>query len=103
MRRYHIQKRDDYVKYNKLAGSIKKLVSLIKNLHQNDPFRIRMTDALLVKLYVSLVCECVYVCANLHLRECIWCRFGSLFLAHARLTSARRHHCSQIQYGPRQY
>lgn len=97
MRRYHVQKRDDYTKYdvptnlmsrnmehfmlayvfmspftcfhfltiihprcchspphcryNKMVGSIKKLVSLISKLHQNDPFRIKITDQIMQKLF----------------------------------------------------
>jgi U3 small nucleolar ribonucleoprotein protein IMP3 len=34
-----------------MVGGIKKLVSMITKLHQNDPFRIRTTDQLLQKLY----------------------------------------------------
>mmetsp|Transcript_3698 Transcript_3698/g.5379 ORF Transcript_3698/g.5379 Transcript_3698/m.5379 type:complete len:184 (+) Transcript_3698:150-701(+) len=51
MRRYHVQKRDDYMKYNKLVGEISKLSTRIKKLDSKDPFRIKMTEQLLDKLY----------------------------------------------------
>jgi U3 small nucleolar ribonucleoprotein protein IMP3 len=49
MRRYHIQDRDDYKKYNKLCGMVTKLVSTIKQLSPTDPVRIELTDQLLDK------------------------------------------------------
>lgn len=51
MRRYHIQDRDDYKKYNKLCGMITKTVSVIKKLDPQDETRIELTDQLLEKLY----------------------------------------------------
>ena len=49
MRRYHIQDRDDYKKYNKICGVITKLVSVIKRLDARDPVRIELTDQVLDK------------------------------------------------------
>eukprot|EP00128_Syssomonas_multiformis_P015584 Colp12_sorted_trinity150504_noHs@19893 len=51
IRRYHIQKRDDYVKYNKLCGHVKSITTKISKLDSKDPFRVEMTDLLLEKLY----------------------------------------------------
>ncbi|KAL1921880.1 uncharacterized protein VTP21DRAFT_10522 [Calcarisporiella thermophila] len=51
MRRYHIQRREDYIKYNKLCGQIKKLANKISLLDSRDPFRSQREDALLEKLY----------------------------------------------------
>uniref|UniRef100_A0A7S1U2R4 U3 small nucleolar ribonucleoprotein protein IMP3 n=1 Tax=Phaeomonas parva TaxID=124430 RepID=A0A7S1U2R4_9STRA len=51
LRRYHVQDRDDYVKYNRLAGLITKLVAQLKKLPPSDPFRIKKSDKLLGKLY----------------------------------------------------
>lgn len=51
MRRYHVQKREDYVKYNKVVGEITRLVSLLKRLDPSDPFRAKYTEMLLNKLY----------------------------------------------------
>lgn len=51
MRRYHITGRDDYKKYNNICGMVTKLVSMVRKLDSNDPFRIKMTEQLLEKLY----------------------------------------------------
>ncbi len=49
MRRYHIQDRDDYKKYNKLVGMITKLTNVLKQLDAKDSTRIELTDQLLNK------------------------------------------------------
>jgi U3 small nucleolar ribonucleoprotein protein IMP3 len=49
MRRYHIQERDDYKKYNKITGMITKMTSLMKQLDPQDATRIEITDQLLDK------------------------------------------------------
>jgi U3 small nucleolar ribonucleoprotein protein IMP3 len=49
MRRYHIQDRDDYKKYNKLCGGITQLVATLKRLDAQDSTRIDITDQLLNK------------------------------------------------------
>ncbi|KAK9762517.1 U3 small nucleolar ribonucleoprotein imp3 [Basidiobolus ranarum] len=51
MRRYHLQKREDYVKYNKLCGQVKKIANKISLLDPRDPFRSQKEEALLEKLY----------------------------------------------------
>jgi len=51
IRRYHIQKREDYLKYNKLVGTITKIASMIMALDPKDPFRVKLTDQLLDKIY----------------------------------------------------
>lgn len=51
LRRYHIQKRDDYVKYNKICGEITALTSRLSKLDPEDPMRLEMTEQLLTKLY----------------------------------------------------
>jgi U3 small nucleolar ribonucleoprotein protein IMP3 len=51
LRRYHIQDREDYVRYNKIAGHITKLVARLRKLDSADPYRAKMTDQLLDKLY----------------------------------------------------
>lgn len=52
IRRYHIQKPEDYRKYNKLCGSITSLVATLKLLPPSSAFRISSTEQLLKKLYV---------------------------------------------------
>ena len=49
MRRYHIQDRDDYGKYNKLCGMVTRLVATLKRLDPRDTARIDLTDRLLDK------------------------------------------------------
>jgi U3 small nucleolar ribonucleoprotein protein IMP3 len=49
MRRYHIQNRDDYKTYNKIAGMITKLTNMLRQLGPEDPTRIELTDQLLDK------------------------------------------------------
>ncbi|KAL6062569.1 U3 small nucleolar ribonucleoprotein imp3 [Balamuthia mandrillaris] len=51
LRRYHIQKREDYAKYNKLCGEITKIATKLSALDSQDPFRVQMTEQLLAKLY----------------------------------------------------
>jgi len=51
MRRYHIQDRDDYHKYNKLVGSLRAFANRLALLPSQDPFRGRMESSLLNKLY----------------------------------------------------
>ncbi|KZV86451.1 alpha-L RNA-binding motif-containing protein [Exidia glandulosa HHB12029] len=51
LRRYHIQDRDDYHKYNKLAGSLKSFAHRLTLLPADDPVRLRMQAQLLSKLY----------------------------------------------------
>eukprot|EP01095_Lingulamoeba_sp_RSL-Kostka_P006928 TRINITY_DN219_c0_g1_i1.p1 TRINITY_DN219_c0_g1~~TRINITY_DN219_c0_g1_i1.p1 ORF type:complete len:182 (-),score=55.87 TRINITY_DN219_c0_g1_i1:253-798(-) len=49
--RYKILRREDYYAYDKLSGRIKKIANRLKKLDFKDPFRIKMTDELLGKLY----------------------------------------------------
>ncbi|KAG9289265.1 hypothetical protein G9A89_007510 [Geosiphon pyriformis] len=51
IRRYHIQKPEDYHKYNKICGEIKRLGNKISLLDPRDPFRLKQETALLDKLY----------------------------------------------------
>lgn len=51
IRRYHIQDREDYKKYNKICGIVTKLVNVIKRLDPQDPVRVELTDQVLDKLY----------------------------------------------------
>ena len=51
LRRYHIQDREDYVKYNKLVGQVTKLVSKLKTLGQDDDYRVAKTEQLAAKMY----------------------------------------------------
>lgn len=49
MRRYHIQNRDDYKKYNKVVGMVTKLTNMLKQLDPQDKTRIDLTELLINK------------------------------------------------------
>lgn len=51
MRRYAIQGRDDYRKYNQLCGSMRQLAHKLASLDPADGFRRKHEDAMLEKLY----------------------------------------------------
>lgn len=40
LRRYHVQDREDYQKYNRLVGQVQKLIAKLKTLKSSDGFRI---------------------------------------------------------------
>ncbi|KAL5483717.1 hypothetical protein EMCRGX_G020124 [Ephydatia muelleri] len=49
LRKYHIQKREDYAKYGKLAKTVRLLATKMKDLDSKDPFRNESTTLLLEK------------------------------------------------------
>lgn len=51
MRMYHVQNREDYVKYNKICGQIRQLANKLSQLHPHDPVRLKHEEMLLEKLY----------------------------------------------------
>ncbi|KAL6765911.1 hypothetical protein V8C86DRAFT_2451568 [Haematococcus lacustris] len=51
LRRYHIQDRDDYKKYNKICGLVTKLTHMLRQLDAQDGTRIELTDLVLDKLF----------------------------------------------------
>ncbi|KAI4492094.1 hypothetical protein M0802_010102 [Mischocyttarus mexicanus] len=52
LRRFRIQKRSDYTKYNKLSRQVRELGEKIKELDADNPFRIEQSALLLEKLYI---------------------------------------------------
>ncbi|XP_033344201.1 U3 small nucleolar ribonucleoprotein protein IMP3 [Bombus vosnesenskii] len=52
LKRYRIQKREDYTKYNKLSREIRELGEKIKEIDADHPFRIEQSALLLEKLYI---------------------------------------------------
>ncbi|KAJ8682065.1 hypothetical protein QAD02_017857 [Eretmocerus hayati] len=52
LKRYHIQKREDYTKYNKLSREIRDLARKIKDLDADGDFRTEQSAMLLEKLYL---------------------------------------------------
>lgn len=51
LRRYRIQRREDYVAYNKLSRQVRAVVRKLRDLDPKDPFRVRSTAEILRKLY----------------------------------------------------
>uniref|UniRef100_A0A3Q3QC29 U3 small nucleolar ribonucleoprotein protein IMP3 n=1 Tax=Monopterus albus TaxID=43700 RepID=A0A3Q3QC29_MONAL len=51
LRKYRIEKREDYTKYNKLSRNIRDLAQKIRDLDERDGFRAQCTHQLLEKLY----------------------------------------------------
>ncbi len=51
IRKYLLQDREDYIKYNKMVGHITKLVGKLKNLATEDPVRHQVSVQLLQKLH----------------------------------------------------
>lgn len=51
MKKYYIQRREDYTKYNKLSRQIRELARKVKELDVRDPFRLEATNQLLEKLH----------------------------------------------------
>jgi len=51
MRKYHIQKREDYTAYNKLSREVRELVRKVRDLDPRDPYRTESGAQVLEKLY----------------------------------------------------
>jgi U3 small nucleolar ribonucleoprotein protein IMP3 len=51
MRRYHVQRREDYMYYNKMVGYATKLSAMLKKMDVADAVRIDVTQQLLNQLY----------------------------------------------------
>uniref|UniRef100_A0A0K8TRI9 U3 small nucleolar ribonucleoprotein protein IMP3 n=1 Tax=Tabanus bromius TaxID=304241 RepID=A0A0K8TRI9_TABBR len=51
LRKYHVRKREDYTKYNKLSRDIRELAQKVSALDQTDSFRTEASAQLLEKLY----------------------------------------------------
>ncbi|XP_078543151.1 U3 small nucleolar ribonucleoprotein IMP3 isoform X2 [Lissotriton helveticus] len=50
MRRFHLERREDYTKYNKLSRNVRELAQKIRDLDEKDTFRVQSTARLLEKL-----------------------------------------------------
>lgn len=53
LRRYHIQNREDYIKYNRLVGQVHQIVHKLKKLQPDDEYRIKTTEQMMNKLSVE--------------------------------------------------
>ncbi|KAJ1454946.1 hypothetical protein M885DRAFT_483948 [Pelagophyceae sp. CCMP2097] len=57
LRRYHVSKREDYVKYNKLVGQVAAMVTKLKNMKVDDAQRAEISEGLLRKLFAMGVID----------------------------------------------
>ncbi|XP_028922639.1 U3 small nucleolar ribonucleoprotein protein IMP3 [Ornithorhynchus anatinus] len=51
LRRYRLQRREDYTRYSQLSRAVRALARRLRDLPEGDPFRARASSALLAKLY----------------------------------------------------
>mmetsp|Transcript_33737 Transcript_33737/g.88678 ORF Transcript_33737/g.88678 Transcript_33737/m.88678 type:complete len:182 (+) Transcript_33737:57-602(+) len=51
LRKYHIQRREDYTRYNRLCGAAKRLATRLSKLDPTDPFRQEQQRKLLEKVF----------------------------------------------------
>lgn len=51
IRKYHLQDREDYIKYNKIVGNITKFGAKLQTLPANDELRHKLSVQVLQKLY----------------------------------------------------
>eukprot|EP01036_Dinobryon_divergens_P031902 gene31902-41392_t len=51
LRKYLVQNREDYIKYNKIAGKITKLTAILLKMPIEDPIRKKISEQLLQKLF----------------------------------------------------
>lgn len=92
LRRYHIQRREDYIKYNKIIGHIQSLVSKLLSLESNDTHRILVTDQLITKLYnIGLINN------KNNLAECSKVNVSSICRRRLSVILVRLHMCESIK------
>jgi U3 small nucleolar ribonucleoprotein protein IMP3 len=75
LRRYHIQDREDYVRYNRLAGLVTALVAKLRQLPPDNARRVATTQALLDKLFrLGLIDAASSLAKAEHLPASAFCR-----------------------------
>ncbi|KAJ3330537.1 Small subunit (SSU) processome component [Blyttiomyces sp. JEL0837] len=79
MRRYHVQNREDYHHYNRIAGLIKKIANKLSLLDPRDPYREEKSKQLLDKLYdMGLITsdkklsQCAKITVSSFCRQVVW-------------------------------
>eukprot|EP00218_Dolichomastix_sp_CCMP3274_P016235 CAMPEP_0170137274 /NCGR_PEP_ID=MMETSP0033_2-20121228/4019_1 /TAXON_ID=195969 /ORGANISM="Dolichomastix tenuilepis, Strain CCMP3274" /LENGTH=183 /DNA_ID=CAMNT_0010373121 /DNA_START=53 /DNA_END=604 /DNA_ORIENTATION=+ len=101
MRRYHIQDRDDYKRYNKLCGMVTRLVALLKRMAPEDESRVELTEALLEKLHamgVTPTRKSLAVCDKLSTAS--FCRRRlAVVLVRLKMSETLREACTFIEQG----
>jgi U3 small nucleolar ribonucleoprotein protein IMP3 len=75
LRRYHVSDREDYVKYNRVAGHVTSLVAKLKALPPDSDVRVRGTEALMGKLFaMGLVDTASSLAKAEHIPASAFCR-----------------------------
>ena len=75
VKKYLLQNREDYMKYNKIVGHISKFCGKVKLLPQSDPLRFQLSEQLLQKLYaMGIVSITSSLSAIEHLTVSAFCR-----------------------------
>jgi U3 small nucleolar ribonucleoprotein protein IMP3 len=73
--KYLLQDREDYIRYNKIAGNVTKLMNMIILLPKSDPLRVEMTEQILKKLYtMGVINNMSSLTAIEHLTVSSFCR-----------------------------
>lgn len=101
LRRYHIQDRDDYKKYNKICGMVTKLTNLLRQLDATDSTRIQLTDELLNKLFrMGLVATKKSLAQTEKLSTSTFCRRRlAVVMVRLKMSETLREACTFIEQG----
>jgi len=100
LRRYHVQDRDDYHKYNRLCGAVTKIVARIKALPAGDEFRERISQELLDKLHGLGVIHVKKLASCERLAVSAFCRRRlPVVLARLRYAETVREACELVEQG----
>ncbi|KAM3143664.1 Small subunit (SSU) processome component [Paramecium bursaria] len=101
IKKYHLQNRDDYDKYNRLCGHVTSLISKIKLISNQDPFRIKLIEQLLEKLYnmgIINTKESIEQCEKLPVSS--FCRRRlPIILCKLKLAQTPKEACTYIEQG----
>ena len=100
IRRYHLQERDDYVKYNNLVGNITQLANRLKNLPIHDIERQKHASLLVDKLYAMGVIPTKKMSAVERVTVSAFCRRRlPVVLVKLRMASTLKEAVSYVEQG----
>lgn len=101
LRKYAISRREDYAKYNRVAGMITALVAKLKALPPDSQFRVRGTEALLAKLFnMGLVSTAASLDKAEHIPASAFCRRRlPVVMARLKMAESLRDATGRIEQG----
>uniref|UniRef100_A0A182JYI2 U3 small nucleolar ribonucleoprotein protein IMP3 n=1 Tax=Anopheles christyi TaxID=43041 RepID=A0A182JYI2_9DIPT len=101
MRKYHLQKREDYTAYNKVARSVRELARKIADIDPKHPFRTEMSALLLEKLYVMGVIPTKWDLENANnISASTFCRRRlPLILVRNKMSENATHATQMVEHG----